>query len=60
MKYIYVTEIRADEGMILTNGSAYGRSVRLVNGAGLSDWYEITEAEYERLRAQQDEEENIY
>lgn len=46
----------ATEGMILTNGEAYGRIVHLAVGSSPDDWYEITEAEYEARMAEETEE----
>lgn len=37
----------ADEGMLLTDGIAYGKVVYLGEGADASEWREITENEYE-------------
>ena len=39
----------ANEGMILTNGEAFGRVVFLGTGDSAENWHEITEAEYEVL-----------
>jgi hypothetical protein len=38
--------ITANEGMILTNGEAYGKSITLGNNDNKDNWYEITEEEY--------------
>ena len=35
----------ADEGMVLTNGTAYGKAVYLGEGADASEWREIRESE---------------
>lgn len=40
------TTLIADEGMILTNGTHYGRIVYLAPDDDGSAWYEITEEEY--------------
>lgn len=40
--------LTADEGMYLTDGETYGKTVVLPEGADQSVWYEITEAEYEK------------
>jgi hypothetical protein len=39
----------ANEGMVLTNGEAFGRVVFLGTGDSADNWHEITEAEYEAL-----------
>ena len=44
--------LRASEGHIYTNGEAYGRIVYLAVGTSATDWYEITEAEYEAKMAE--------
>lgn len=41
--------LRAKEGMILTNGEAFGRVVFLGTGDSADNWHEITEAKYEAL-----------
>lgn len=37
----------ADQGKYLTNGKTYGKTVVLPETANASEWYEITDAEYE-------------
>lgn len=39
--------LTADEGMYLTNGETYGKTVVLPESANPNEWYEITEAEYQ-------------
>lgn len=59
MKTMEISTIRleADEGMILTNGQAYGREIYLGCNDVPENWHEITEEEYEkRMNAQNDEE----
>ena len=36
----------ADEGMVLTNGTDYGKIIYLAETANEGDFYEITETEY--------------
>ena len=44
----------ADEGKVLTDGEVYGKTVYLAEGRELSEFHEITEAEYnEILKAQE-------
>ena len=50
-------KLTASEGMILTNGSEYGRVVFLANDVE-NNWYEITEDEYDKI-LRKEEEENI-
>jgi len=40
--------IYADEGKILTNGEIYGRHIYLADGVSETDFYEITEEEYNK------------
>jgi hypothetical protein len=42
-------KLTASEGHILTDGENYGRIVYLASGDEGEKWYEITEAEYERI-----------
>ena len=42
--------ITADEGMYLTNGETFGKTVVLPEGADTSQWNEITEQEYEKMQ----------
>lgn len=46
--------LRADEGMVLTDGTNYGRVVYLAEGADPAAYYQITRAEYEAALAAQD------
>ena len=39
----------ASEGMVLTNGEAYGKSITLGKNDDASNWREITEKEYEEM-----------
>ena len=47
--------IYADEGKILTNGEVYGRIIHLAVGVDASEFYEITEAEYQKMQEQSEE-----
>ena len=46
--------LTADEGMYLTNGETYGKTVVLPESADTNDWYEITEVEYQKITAEQE------
>lgn len=48
--------IYAEEGKILTNGEIYGRQIALAVGESETDFYEITEEEYEEILRKQEEE----
>lgn len=39
----------AEEGMVLTDGTVYGKVVYLAEDANASDFREITDAEYEAI-----------
>lgn len=41
--------LTADEGMYLTNGETYGKTVILPESANQGDWHEITEEEYNKI-----------
>ena len=41
--------LTADDGMYLTNGETYGKTVVLPEAANTNDWYEITDIEYNRI-----------
>ena len=43
------TVLYADPGMVLTNGTDYGRVIWLAEGADPAAYYQITEAEYDAL-----------
>ena len=45
----------AEEGMILTNGEAYGKEIYLGQNDVPENWHEITDAEYEEVLKQQEE-----
>ena len=45
------TKLIADEGMVLTNGTDYGRIVFLADNDNDKNWREITEEEYEEIIA---------
>lgn len=59
IKTIELRELKADEGMVLTNGEAYssvGGFVYLGCNSKPENWHEITEEEYnEILKAQETE-----
>lgn len=48
------TVLTADEGLVLTNGQAYGSTVWLAPSDSPDNWREITEAEAERMMAEAD------
>ena len=46
--------LTADEGMYLTDGETYGKTVVLPADADHSVWHEITDAEYAEILAEQE------
>ena len=46
--------LTADDGMYLTNGDTYGKTVVLPESADQNDWHEITEEEYAEIVASQE------
>ena len=47
--------LTAEEGKLLTNGEAFGKTVRIGRCGNASNWHEITEAEYEKILKEQEE-----
>lgn len=41
--------LKAEEGMMLTNGNVYGKTILLGNGDSAENYHEITEEEYAEL-----------
>ena len=41
--------IRAEEGMWLTDGENYGKTISLADDAAIDTYYEISEAEYQEI-----------
>lgn len=44
--------LHADDGMVLTDGTVYGKIIYLAEGADPSAYRQITEAEYEEITAE--------
>lgn len=59
---IKLTKLTASDGMMLTNGKAYGKEIYLGCNDSADKWREITEAEYKKILKEREEEhnENIY
>ena len=47
---IELKKLIASEGMILTNGTAYGREAYLGCNDSTFNWWEITEEEYNKIQ----------
>ncbi len=54
MKISTRTVLQADEGMILTDGESYGRTVMLAEGRSAEEFHEITEEEYDEIIREQE------
>lgn len=59
---IEIKKLIAANGMVLTNGEAYGKEIYLGCNDSADKWREITEAEYKKILKEREEEhnENIY
>jgi hypothetical protein len=53
------TVIYAEDGKVLTNGEIYGKQIFLADGVSESDFYEITEEEYQKILDEQRQKEMI-
>jgi hypothetical protein len=56
MKTETITRIKltASEGMTLTNGEAFGKEIYLGSSDDADNWYEITDAEAEKIQAEKE------
>ena len=54
------TILTANEGMVLTDGHVYGKTIFLAEGAAADDWREITEEEYRATMESEDAEWNDF
>ena len=52
---IEIKKLTASDGQILTNGEAYGKEIYLGVTDKAENWHEITDAEYEAVRAESEE-----
>lgn len=52
--------LTAEEGMVLTNGTVYGKVIYLAIGADESEYYSITEAEYKEITSSEQADEADY
>ena len=53
-EYITRVKLTASEGMVLTNGSTYGKTIYLASTESPYDYREITDAEYEQILEEQE------
>ena len=49
----------ANEGRVLTDGEIYGKEIYLADGVSADAFYEITDAEYDEMVAEQMEKANM-
>ena len=47
--------LTADEGMLLTDGETYGKTVVLPETANVDGWHEISEEEYTEIKKEKEE-----
>lgn len=45
----------AEEKKVLTDGEIYGKTIYIAEGRDVSEFYEITDAEYEKILAEEEE-----
>lgn len=53
---IELRKLTASDGMVLTNGEAFGKEIYLGVNDNENNWREITDAEYEKIVAEQEAE----
>ena len=53
---IELIKLTASEGMVLTDGEAYGKEIYLGCNDSPDNWSEITDAEYEEIQRDNQEE----
>ena len=53
---IELIKLTASEGMVLTNGEAYGKEIYLGCNDSPDNWSEITDAKYEEIQRDNQEE----
>ena len=52
-------KIKAEDGKILTNGEIYGKVIFLAEGRDKSEFYEITEDEYKKIKEKENDKNNL-
>lgn len=55
---IELRKMIASDGMVLTNGEAYGKEIYLGKNDVPENWHEITEEEYKKILEEQEKEIN--
>ena len=56
MTTIELRKLTASDGMVLTNGEAFGKEIYLGVNDSEANWREITDAEYKKIVAEQEAE----
>ena len=51
---IELRKLEASDGMVLTDGEAYGKEIYLGRNDSPDNWYEITDEEYKTIVAEQE------
>ena len=51
---IELRKLTASDGMVLTNGEAFGKEIYLGVNDSADNWHEITEEEYNKILAEQE------
>ena len=51
---IELRKLTASDGMVLTNGEVYGKEIYLGINDSAENWHEITEEEYEKIKAEKE------
>lgn len=54
-EYITTTKLIASDGMVLTDGTTYGRVIYLADGQSPEAFVEITEEEYQKRLDEQEQ-----
>ena len=54
MTTIELRKLTASDGMVLTNGEAFGKEIYLGVNDSEANWREITDAEYEKILSEQE------
>lgn len=54
MTTIELRKLTASDGMVLTNGEAFGKEIYLGINDNENNWREITDAEYEKIKLEQE------